>query len=126
MTLRERQSVFLIMDAKLVLKANELGTPIVCMSWIRTQQEQAMLVAKGASKKIDSKHLEGLAKDYCFLADLKDDGKINFDIEKYRALGEFWESIGGRWGGRFGDNPTTPQIEGWDAGHFEYIQKGDL
>ena len=26
----------------------------------------------------------------------------------------------GRWGGRFGDNPLTEKIEGWDSGHFEY------
>ena len=38
----------------------------------------------------------------------------------HRELGEWWEAQGGIWGGRFGDDPTTPQIEGWDANHYEW------
>ena len=119
MTLRERQAAFGIMDAKLVLKADELGTPIVCLEYFRSVERQQYLVSIGRSKTLNSKHILGLAKDYAFLSDIKDDGKINYRSEKYRALGEFWESLGGRWGGRFGDNLKTEIIEGWDCGHFE-------
>lgn len=31
------------------------------------------------------------------------DGKYLTATEDYRVLGEFWESIGGTWGGRFSD-----------------------
>lgn len=31
------------------------------------------------------------------------DGKYLTSTEDYRPLGEFWESIGGTWGGRFSD-----------------------
>ena len=120
MTLREKQAKFLIMDALLVLKAKELGTVIVCLEWMRTIEQQRINVMRGASKTMDSKHLYGLAKDYCFFADIQDDGKINYEPDKYKELGEYWESLGGRWGGRFGDNPSTEKIEGWDSGHFEY------
>lgn len=37
----------------------------------------------------------------------------------HRPIGEWWESIGGIWGGRFGDDPNTDEIEGWDGNHYE-------
>jgi hypothetical protein len=30
-------------------------------------------------------------------------GEYRTDTESYEPLGKFWESIGGSWGGRFGD-----------------------
>jgi len=30
-------------------------------------------------------------------------GEYKSDTESYRPLGEYWESIGGAWGGRFND-----------------------
>ncbi len=100
-------------------KAVALRTPIVILSWKRTEDEQRLLVNRGASKTMNSKHLDGLAIDIAFLEDIEDDGKINWIPDKYKELGEYWESIGGRWGGRFGDNPATEKVEGWDSGHFE-------
>jgi hypothetical protein len=42
--------------------------------------------------------------------------------EDYKFAGEHWESLdpGCIWGGRFGDDPNTPQVEGWDGNHFQY------
>lgn len=120
MTLREKQTDFWRMVAKLINRAEVLGTPIFITEWLRTWEQQATLVARGAAKTMNSKHLKGLAVDVVFLADVKDDHKVNFSADKYRSLGEFWEEMGGRWGGRFGDNPATEKIEGWDAGHFEF------
>ena len=122
MTLREKQTKFLIMDAKLVLFAAEQGCDIFCTEWFRTLEQQRIYIARGVSKTLYSKHLDGLAKDYVMLGDIKDDGIVNYTPDKYKKLGEFWESLGGRWGGRFGDNPLTEKIEGWDAGHFEFIE----
>lgn len=98
------------------------GEPLCLLCWKRTAEEQALLYARKASSVRYSKHQDGLAMDFCFLNDLLDDGRINWDIERYRKIGEYWEFLGGRWGGRFGDNPATYKIEGWDAGHFEYIE----
>jgi hypothetical protein len=40
--------------------------------------------------------------------------------EEYRPLGEKWEEMGGRWGGRFGVVKEEYDVKiGWDANHFE-------
>lgn len=119
MTLREKQTKFWKMASLLLLKANDLNTPIFILEWKRSIEQQRIYVARGASKTMHSKHIEGLAIDIVFLSDVTDDGAINYSPEQYKPLGEYWESIGGRWGGRFGDDPKTVKIEGWDSGHFE-------
>lgn len=119
-TLRQKQAKFAGMLGQLLVQATLIGAPVVILGIYRSLETQKQYVARGASKTLNSKHIEGLAVDLAFLEDTEDDGKINFSAEKYRFLGEYWESIGGRWGGRFGDNLATPQIEGWDAGHFEF------
>lgn len=121
MTLREKQAKFSIMVGKLLFKALLLGIQVVILELYRSLETQRGYVARGVSKTLNSRHLEGLAIDLAFLSDIMDDGKINYDPERYRVLGEYWEHLGGRWGGRFGDDPTTGKIEGWDAGHFEYV-----
>jgi hypothetical protein len=120
MTLREKQTEFWSMVARLINRATVLGTPIFIAEWMRTWEQQTVLVARKASKTMNSKHLQGLAVDVIFLADVQDDSAVNYTADAYRSLGEFWEEMGGRWGGRFGDNPDTDKVEGWDAGHFEY------
>lgn len=47
----------------------------------------------------NSLHYEGLAKDLLLFRN----GKYLVDTDDYRIPGEFWEYIGGTWGGRFGD-----------------------
>jgi hypothetical protein len=120
MGLRDKQAVFAGMLGKLLCKAEELGRPVFILELYRSIETQKGYVARGVSKTMNSKHLSGLAVDLCFIEDVKDDGKMNFKADEYRELGEFWESLGGRWGGRFGDDKTTEEIEGWDAPHFEY------
>jgi len=44
--------------------------------------------------------------------------------DEYRIFGEYWECLGGSWGGRFGDDPETEEIEGWDACHFSLSYLG--
>ncbi len=128
MSAREQQAAAEWRWARLVVFANAIGTPIVCLEWWRTKERQAVLVARGASRTMNSAHIIGMARDYCFLADLLDDGTLNYTADQYKALGEFWEEMSDDeyeciWGGRFGDNPATPKIEGWDAGHFEVRKK---
>jgi len=120
MGLRRKQAAFWNMVGALLQYADSMNTPIVVLEWIRSRERQALMVARGASSTMNSKHLLGLAIDIAFLSDIEDDGRINYVPDKYKILGLFWESIGGRWGGRFGDDPKTEKIEGWDAGHFEF------
>lgn len=117
MTLREKQAEFWFMVSRVILFAYSRGTRITILEWMRDLERQRLLVARGASKTILSKHLDGLAVDFVFLDDLLDDREINYDLEKYRPIGEFWESLGGVWGGRFGETATSL---GWDCGHLEY------
>lgn len=76
---------------------------------------QELLVANGKSKVKYGKHNDRLAIDLLIAkddADLKDN--------EYRPVGEYWESIGGTWGGRFGvKKEEYDKKVGWDAGHFE-------
>ena len=119
MGLRDKQTVFAGMLGRLLCKAEDLGVPVCILEMYRSVETQKGYVARGVSKTMSSKHLSGLAVDLCFIADLKDDGKMNYKAEDYRRLGEFWESLGGTWGGRWGDDKTTEPIDGWDAPHFQ-------
>ena len=120
MTVRRRQSRFAAMLGMLLTKAAILGTPVVILELYRSIETQRAYVSRGASKTMNSKHLQGLAADLAFLEDIEDDGKINFAPDKYKDLGEYWESLGGRWGGRFGVKPEDYDKKfGWDCGHFE-------
>ena len=47
----------------------------------------------------NSLHFIGLAKDF----DLYIDGVYQTKTEAYTAIGEKWESMGGTWGGSWGD-----------------------
>jgi hypothetical protein len=40
------------------------------------------------------------------------DGFYLTDSEDHKELGEFWESIGGKWGGRFKDKDGNPAPDG--------------
>jgi len=83
-------------------------------SWTRTPIEQKLLFENGATKTLNSKHLSGLAVDLLLMKD-------GFPIDNspvYRLMGEYWERIGGRWGGRW----KMPNGD-WDVYHFEYNEK---
>ena len=124
MTLRRRQARFSAMLGFLLVKAASLKTPVCILELYRSIETQRAYVSRGASKTMKSKHLEGLAVDLAFLDDIEDDGKINYTPDKYKALGEYWESLGGRWGGRFGVKPEDYDTQyGWDCMHFEYQEK---
>ena len=55
---------------------------------------------------LNSKHCQRLAIDL----NLFIDGEYQRSTEVYKPLGEYWESLGGRWGGRFKRK---------DGNHFE-------
>ncbi|MCF4091851.1 M15 family metallopeptidase, partial [Escherichia coli] len=58
---------------------------------------QAALNAKSGKGIRNSLHTLRLAVDF----NLFINGEYQADTDAYRPLGEYWESIGGTWGGRF-------------------------
>ena len=116
MTQNERRQDFTWMVHLLINWAYSSGYKLAIGECTRTLEQQKLYVSQGKSKTLDSKHLQGLAVDVSAWKE----GKYLDKTEDYKYLGLYWESLGGRWGGRFGDNPATEVIEGWDGCHFEY------
>ena len=108
MTLRQKQARFLVMVSKLVSFAEITGIKVFVNEWYRTPGRQAELVKAGKSQTYNSKHLQGLAVDLIIL----DGVTVVWDFERYRPLGEYWDRIGGIWGGSW----KTLK----DGVHFEY------
>jgi hypothetical protein len=76
---------------------------------------QDLLFYNRKSKVTYSKHNDRLAQDFI----IEKDNKAITDQDS-RLIGEKWESMGGRWGGRFGVKQEEYATKiGWDAGHFE-------
>lgn len=88
MTLREKQSVFARKVSLLLSFAYEKGFEITFGdAWAQT------------GHSTNSLHYARLAIDL----NLFKNGKFLQQTEDHKELGEFWESIGGSWGGRFND-----------------------
>lgn len=88
-----------------------------CCHCGREHSYQELLVYNGKSKTTKSKHCDRCAIDLIVFKD----GKPQWTGEPYRQIGEKWESLGGRWGGRFGLTPDKYATNvGWDPGHLEY------
>lgn len=76
---------------------------------------QELLKYNGRSKVLVSMHNERRAMDINLFVN----GKLA-KPDDYRPLGEKWEALGGRWGGRFGvEKPDYGTKIGFDPGHFE-------
>ncbi len=88
MTLRQKQSLFARKIALLIQYAYELGYEITFGDF---------LASSGHKKK--SNHYIKLAADL----NLFKNGRYLRSTKSHKPLGEFWERLGGSWGGRFGD-----------------------
>lgn len=100
MTLREKQSLFVQLAAKLIQHAAELGFDLTFGEAYRSPEEAARLAALGKGI-LNSLHSQRLALDL----NLFKDGVYLTSTEDYRPLGEWWELRHplARWGGRFKD-----------------------
>lgn len=109
MTLRQKQSLFSFLLAKLVLYAYEMGFELTEGESYRTP-EQAELNEKNGIGIKDSLHTKRLAKDY----NLFKDGLWLTDSESHRILGDYWETLhpNCRWGGRWRD-----------GNHYEFTEQ---
>ncbi len=87
-SLRKKQSAFVKMVGQLISFAYENGYTLTFGD----------AYAKSGHAK-NSLHYKRLAIDF----NLFRNGEYLTKTEDHKTLGEFWESIGGSWGGRFGD-----------------------
>jgi len=85
------QNNFARMAALLIQKAQEMGYEVVLGDAFRDPR-----VPYGKPKSL---HKLSMALD----VNLCKDGKYLRNTEDHRQLGEWWESQGGTWGGRFDD-----------------------
>ena len=106
MTLRQKQSKFIQMVARLIDWAFVNGYELTIGEAFRTDEQQEIYVKKGTSKVKRSKHQDRLAIDLNFFID----GKYRETTKAYQPLGDYWKDMGGIWGGDWG----------WDGNHFEF------
>lgn len=99
MTLREKQSKFARMVADLIIKAYDLGFEITFGDAYRDPRLHGAIGVKMGYGHPKSCHKLRLAIDL----NLFKDGVFLQTTEDHRPLGEWWESQGGTWGGRFND-----------------------
>lgn len=78
----------LIKVAELALQRSPFDFGITC--GLRTVEEQKALVAKGASKTMKSKHLEGRAIDFVIYIG----GKTNWDLSNYEKVAQVFLEVG--------------------------------
>lgn len=98
MSLREKQSAFVRMIGQLIFWAYDNGYELTFGDAYAHDGHMP-----------NSLHYIRLAVDLNLFVK----GEYKTDTESYRPLGEYWESIGGTWGGRFGDgNHLSLEHEG--------------
>ena len=99
MTLGQMQRKFTLMVAKLITYAYEQGYELTVGDAYRDPRLHGELGEKKGYGAANSNHKIRLAIDL----NLFRDGKFLSSTEAHTPLGEYWESIGGAWGGRFND-----------------------
>lgn len=109
MALVDEQAAFLQDFARLIVHANSLGWKVTAGELHRTPEQQAIYVKTGRSKTMDSQHGRRLAGDLNFFKN----GKLVYDVEELRPLGEFWESLNpkNKWGGFWKSFKDVPHFE---------------
>lgn len=98
-SLRQKQSRFASMVPRLIDKAIELGHEVTLGDAYRDPRLHGAIGIKLGYGHSKSGHKNRLALDL----NLFKDGVFLASTESHRPLGEWWESQGGSWGGRFGD-----------------------
>ena len=110
MSLRKKQSEFAVMVANLIYKATDLGYEVTLGDAYRDPRVHGEMGEKKAYGAPNSCHKLRLAIDL----NLFKDGVFLQDTEGHRPLGEYWEKMGGNWGGRFNDaNHYSLKHEGY-------------
>lgn len=99
-TLGQKQRMFTLMIAELILYAyNELGYELSVGDFFRDPRSHGAMGQKVGYSAANSVHKLKLAGDL----NLFIKGEYQTSTEAHRPLGEYWEAMGGTWGGRFND-----------------------
>lgn len=98
-TLRQKQSRFAKNVARLIDKAHELGFEVTLGDAYRDPRVFGPLGHRRGYGHPKSAHKQRLAIDL----NLFRDGQFCAETDDHKPLGEWWESQGGTWGGRFND-----------------------
>ncbi|MGP9421518.1 M15 family metallopeptidase [Ewingella sp. AOP9-I1-14] len=96
MTLSQKQQQFTQMVGQLIAWSFANGYALTLGEAYRTP-EQAKLNAASGAGIANSLHIQRLAIDF----NLFIGGVYQTDSKAFLPLGEYWESLGGSWGGRF-------------------------
>lgn len=99
MTLGEKQELFMRLLPRLIDKAHELGYEVRGGDLFRDPRLHGQVGEKKGYGHSKSCHKLKLAIDL----NLFKNGKFLASTEDHKELGEWWESQGGTWGGRFND-----------------------
>lgn len=99
LTLGQKQRLFTKMVAKLIDFAYESGYELTFGDAYRDPRVHGELGVKKGYGSAKSNHKQRLAVDF----NLFKDGEYLTSTEDHKPLGEYWESLGGTWGGRFND-----------------------
>lgn len=110
-TLGQKQRRFTRMLADLINFAYANGYELTVGDAYRDPRLHGEMGVKKGYGHASSNHKQRLAMDF----NLFKDGKFLQSTEDHRPLGEYWESIGGSWGGRF-SNP--------DGNHYSVEHNG--
>ena len=109
MTLGQKQRNFTMMVSLLIQYAYEQGYELTLGDAYRDPRVHGAVGSKESYSSSQSLHKSRLAIDF----NLFKDGEYLTSTEDHKPLGEFWESIGGTWGGRFNDgNHYSMEHEG--------------
>jgi peptidoglycan L-alanyl-D-glutamate endopeptidase CwlK len=110
-------------DLRRVLNRALQDSPLdfVIIEGLRTRERQRELVAKGASKTMNSRHLTGHAVDICPLVDINADGRVSTEemfsweimtkLHAHIAAAAAAENVPLTWGGLWASFPDGPHYE---------------
>lgn len=110
-TLRQKQSRFLKMTVQLMDYAHSLGYELTYGDAYRDPRVHGQVGEEKGYGSANSLHKSRLAIDY----NLFKNGRYLRSTKSHKPLGEYWESIGGSWGGRF---------SGGDGNHYSLEHNG--
>lgn len=114
-TLLQKQQDFTLMVANLIEYAYQNGYRLTFGDAYRDPRLHGEAGVKKSYSSANSLHKSRLAVDF----NLFKNGQYLTATEAHRPLGEYWESIGGAWGGRFGENGGTA-----DGNHYSLEHQG--
>lgn len=114
-TLLQKQQDFTLMVANLIEFAYQNGYRLTFGDAYRDPRLHGKVGTKLGYSSANSLHKDRLAIDF----NLFKNGVYLTSSDDHKPLGEFWESIGGTWGGRFGETGGTA-----DGNHYSLEHNG--